>query len=75
LAPQALLLLTKRLLLTAELLLVARQRCLTRVELTLTLAEFTLAGVELGLRLLGRLWAWSRWGTLVWLDAAIAYCF
>lgn len=20
-------------------------------------------------------WAWSRWGTLVWLDAAIAYCF
>lgn len=20
-------------------------------------------------------WLWSRWGTLVWLDAAIAYCF
>lgn len=19
-------------------------------------------------------WAWLRWGTLVWLDAAIAYC-
>ena len=27
-----------------------------------------------GLLLLGG-WLWSRWGTLVWLDSAIAYCF
>jgi hypothetical protein len=24
---------------------------------------------------LGGLWLWGRWGALVWLDAAIAYCF
>lgn len=35
-----------------------------------------------GLTLLGAValvvaggWLWTRWGTLVWLDAAIAYCF
>jgi hypothetical protein len=27
-----------------------------------------------GLLLLGG-FLWSRWGTLVWLDSAIAYCF
>jgi hypothetical protein len=21
------------------------------------------------------MWLWTRWGTLVWLDAAVAYCF
>lgn len=40
----------------------------------MTTYRLALAAGAAGLLAAGA-WLWSRWGTLVWLDAAIAYCF